>query len=115
MRGDENLKAAKTLRKSATMPETKLWVELRNRQLGGFKFRRQTPIGPYIADFVCFEKMLVVELDGWTHSTPEEIAYDQGRTNFFKRMGFRVIRFANVEAMQGMDEVLKLILDELKK
>jgi very-short-patch-repair endonuclease len=115
MRDDENLKAAKSLRKQSTTPETKLWVELRNRQLGGFKFRRQTPIGPYIADFVCMEKMLVVELDGWTHSTPDEIAYDTCRTAFLNAEGFRVKRFDNIEAMQGMDGLLQLILDELQK
>jgi very-short-patch-repair endonuclease len=115
MRDDENLKAAKTLRKQSTTPETKLWVELRNRQLGGFKFRRQTPIGPYIADFVCTEKMLVVELDGWTHSTSDEIAYDKRRTAFLNAQGYRVIRFDNIDAMQGMDGLLQLILDELQK
>jgi very-short-patch-repair endonuclease len=115
MRDGENLKAAKLLRKNATLPEQKLWAQLRNRQLEGFKFRRQVPIGPYIADFVCLEKMLVVELDGWTHSTPEELAYDQRRTIFLNAEGYRVARFDNIEAMQGMDGLLQLILDELRK
>ena len=115
MRNDENLKAAKALRKSETLPETKLWEQLRNRQLGNFKFRRQAPIGKYIVDFVCPEKMLVVELDGWTHSTREELAHDKRRTAFLNEAGYRVMRITNIETMQAMDEVLKLILDELQK
>lgn len=115
MRDGENLKAAKSLRKNSTLPEQKLWAQLRNRQLEGFKFRRQVPIGPFIADFVCPEKMLVVELDGWTHSTPEELAYDRRRTAFLNTEGYRVVRFHNIETVQGMDGLLRLILDELQK
>ena len=115
MRNDENLKAAKSLRKSTTIPEAKLWEQLRNRQLEGFKFRRQAPIEKYVVDFVCSEKMLVVELDGWTHSTPDEIAHDEHRTSFLNAEGFRVIRFTNIEIMQDIDGLLKLIVDELQK
>ncbi len=115
MRDNENLKAARALRKSTTTPEVRLWEQLRNRQLADFKFRRQAPIGNYIVDFVCPEKMLVVELDGWTHSTPKELAHDQRRTAFLNGEGYRVIRLNNTEAMQAIDEVLKLILDELQK
>ncbi len=115
MREHENLKAAKTLRKNATLPEAKLWAGLRNRQLGGFKFRRQSPIGPYIVDFVCVEKKLVVELDGWTHSTPDELAYDDRRTRFLKSEGFRVIRFGNNSVMESTDGVLQAILEEIEK
>jgi very-short-patch-repair endonuclease len=115
MRDGENLKAAKTLRKSSTLPEAKLWAGLRNRQLGGFKFRRQSPIGLYIADFVCLEKKLVVELDGWTHSTPQEITYDERRTRFLNTEGFRVIRFGNTDVMESADGVLQSILEELDK
>jgi very-short-patch-repair endonuclease len=115
VRDDENLKAAKTLRKSATLPEAKLWEQLRNRQLGGYKFRRQSPVGPYIADFVCLEKNLVVELDGWTHSAPQEIANDEKRTRFVNTEGFRVIRFANTDVMESTSGVLQSILVELMK
>ena len=115
MRSNENLKAAKALRKSATTPEARLWEQLRNRQLEGFKFRRQAPIGIYVVDFLCTEEMLVVELDGWTHSSPDEIANDIHRTAYLKAEGYRVMRMTNIEAMQDMDGVLKLILDELQK
>jgi very-short-patch-repair endonuclease len=115
VRDDENLKAAKMLRRASTLPEAKLWAGLRNRQLGGFKFRRQSPMGHYIADFVCLEKKMVIELDGWTHSAPQEIANDEKRTRFFNAEGFRVIRFANTAVMESTDGVLQSILVELIK
>ena len=115
MRDQANLKAAKLLRQNETLPEKKLWEALRNRNCGGFKFVRQAPIGPYIADFACRDKKLIVELDGWTHSTPEELAHDARRTAFLNAEGYRVVRFTNEAPMQGMDGLLTLILEELKK
>jgi very-short-patch-repair endonuclease len=115
MRDQANLKAAKHLRQNETLPEKKLWEALRNRNCGGFKFVRQTPIGSYIADFACRDKKLIVELDGWTHSTPEELGHDARRTAFLNAEGYRIVRFTNEAAMQGMDGLLTLILDELKK
>ena len=115
MRDKANLKAAKLLRQSETLPEKKLWEQLRNRNCGGFKFVRQAPIGPYIADFACREKMLVVELDGETHSTPEELAHDARRTKYLNELGYRIVRYGNESAMHGMDGLLVLILEELKK
>ncbi len=115
MREDENLKFAKELRKNTTLPEAKLWAGLRNRQVGGFKFRRQAPVGSYVADFVCPEKKLVVELDGWTHSTPGELAHDLRRTQFLNQQGFRVIRFGNTAVMENTDGVLQAILEDLNK
>jgi very-short-patch-repair endonuclease len=114
MRDQANLKAARSLRQTETLPEKKLWEALRNRNCGGFKFVRQAPIGPYIADFACRDRKLIVELDGWTHSTPEELKHDARRTAFLQEQGYRVIRFTNEAAMQGMDGLLTLILDELK-
>jgi very-short-patch-repair endonuclease len=115
MRDKANLIAAKLLRKNETVAEKKLWEQLRNRNCGGFKFVRQAPLGPYIADFVCREKMLVVELDGWTHSTPAELAYDARRTDYLNSLGFRVVRYGNESAVQGMDGLLVWILEELQK
>jgi very-short-patch-repair endonuclease len=115
MRENENLKAAKSLRKNSTLPEAKLWAGLRNRQLDDFKFRRQSPIGPYIVDFVCLEKNMVIELDGWTHSTPQELAYDTRRSAFLSKRGFKVIRFGNTDVMESTDGVLQSILEELNK
>ena len=81
---------------------------------GGFKFSRQVPIGPYIVDFACREQRLIVEVDGATHSTEEELAHDNRRTEFLKSEGNGVIRFQNDEVLNGMDEVLTLILQTLR-
>jgi very-short-patch-repair endonuclease len=115
MRNDENLDRAKDLRKNGTVAEKLLWQQLRNRNLEGFKFIRQAPIRPFIADFVCREKKLVIELDGWTHSTDEELGYDARRTAFLEAEGYRVIRYTNAHATEGMDGLLTLISEELKK
>ena len=82
MRENQKLDTARQLRKESTLPEARLWEQLRDRRLEDRKFRRQVPIGPYIADFACVEKKLIVEVDGWTHSTDVEIGTDQRRTAF---------------------------------
>jgi very-short-patch-repair endonuclease len=115
MREGQKLKQARDLRRNATLPEQKLWQYLGNRQLDGFKFVRQMPIGPYIADFVCREKKLVVELDGWTHSTPGEISSDERRTQLLASKGYRVYRVGNQDVMESTEGVLQSILAELKK
>ncbi len=115
MRAQRKLNQARELRKNSTPAEARLWEQLRNRRLDGFKFVRQATLGPYIADFLCREKNLVIELDGWTHSTPEEIEHDLKRTAYLKNEGYRVVRFDNVEALEGTDQLLVLLLDELKK
>ncbi len=92
-----------------------LWQRLKNRGLSGFKFVRQAPIGPYIADFLCREMKLVVEIDGATHSTDEEIAADRRRTSFFEEQGFRVMRFTNEAVYQSAAGVLEIILARLRK
>jgi very-short-patch-repair endonuclease len=74
---------ARGLRREATDAERRLWSLLRNRQLGGFKFRRQVPIGPYIADFICFDRRLIIEADGGQHA---DSAYDEARDAWLRRM-----------------------------
>ena len=86
---------AKSLRRNQTDVERKLWYLLRDRRFGGFKFRRQQPIGPYVVDFVCFDKRLIVELDGSQHGGDEAMIYDARRTAFLESQGFRVVRFWN--------------------
>ena len=83
---------AKQLRKNMSDTERRFWYRINNRQLG-VKFRRQYPIGPYFADFVCIEKRLVIELDGDQHAI--DIDYDNKRTDFIESMGYTVIRIAN--------------------
>jgi len=99
------------LRKNQTDAERKLWRCLRARELGGFKFRRQYPIAPYIVDFICVEKRLIVEIDGGQHVTMTEL--DNTRTEFLNARGYRVLRFWNNEVLQQLDAVLARILDSL--
>ena len=107
-------KRSRALRSTATAAEAALWKRLRARKLNGLKFVRQEPIGPYFADFACRECRLVVEIDGATHSTPEEVAGDARRTAFLAGEGWRVVRFGNVEVAGNMNGVLETILAVLE-
>ncbi len=100
---------ARRLRREATEVEQKLWSCRRNRQLGGNKFRFQATIGPYVVDFLCAEKRLVVELDRSQHN--EEI--DRRRTVFLERDGYAVQRFWNNEVVENLDGVLQAIAARL--
>ena len=103
----QNVPRARHLRMMQTEAEARLWSRLRNRMLGGFKFRRQVPIGPYIADFLCAERMLIVEADGGQHA---DNAADLCRTRFLEERGYRVIRFWNPDVLSNTDGVLEMIL-----
>jgi very-short-patch-repair endonuclease len=105
---------ARKLRREQTDVERKLWLALRDRQFDGFKFRRQQPIGPYIADFVCFERKLIVELDGDQHGSEQGIAYDGARTRFLEAEGFHVLRFPNFEVIREFNAVLEAIERSLR-
>jgi adenine-specific DNA-methyltransferase len=98
---------ATPLRRDMTDVERKLWYALRNRQLGGFKFRRQATIGTYIVDFLCADANLVVELDGGQH----DAAADAPRTAYIEARGYRVIRFWNIDVNESFDGVLQIIAD----
>jgi adenine-specific DNA-methyltransferase len=100
---------ARELRRNQTDVERKLWYIVRDRRLAKFKFRRQQPIGDYIVDFVCFQRKLVVELDGSQHAEPERVAYDERRTRFLETQGFRVMRFWNHEINEDADVVAETI------
>jgi very-short-patch-repair endonuclease len=95
------------------LAEGRLWQQLRSNQLGGHKFVRQHPVGPYVADFACRSMRLIVEVDGATHSTEDELVHDARRTAFLETQGYRVLRIDNDEVLHGMDEVLVLILEAL--
>ena len=103
---------AQELRNNATDAERRLWRHLSNRRLGGFKFSRQMPVGPFICDLMCRQAMLVVELDGSQHG--ERARQDEERTRFIESEGFRVIRFWNNEVMENLDGVLARILEVLE-
>ena len=98
---------AKHLRSSSTDAERMLWRHLRSRQLADFKFRRQQVIAPYIVDFVCMERRLVVEIDGGQHA--ERQKEDARRTAFLESAGFHVIRFWNNEVLANLDGVMSAI------
>ncbi len=109
----EQLKTnARHLRKNLTDAERRLWSELRLRQAGGFKFRRQFPIGRYIVDFACPERKLIVEVDGGQHS--EQINYDTDRTRWLESQGFRVLRFWNNEIQTNLEGVKETIYNALE-
>ena len=99
------LTKAKALRKNSTDLERILWQQLRNRQLNGYKFKRQVPIGNYVVDFLCSSTKLIVELDGGQHA--EQQSYDQKRTLYLESKGFKVIRFWNNEVLTNIDGVLE--------
>ena len=101
------------MRKNATKYESDIWKLLRSRKLQTFKFRRQHPIGPYIADFCCLEKRLVVELDGQHHLEQQEA--DQDRTNFLMEQGYTVVRFSNLQIACEPELVLSKIFEVLEK
>ena len=102
---------AKSLRREMTDVEKILWYHLRNRRLGGFKFRRQYPMGSYVVDFICVECKLIVELDGGQHA--EQTIYDSKRTAWIEKQGYKVIRFWNNEVTRQKDAVLERIAREL--
>ncbi len=106
---------ARSLRRAQTEAERQLWRRLRARGLNGFKFVRQEPIGPYFADFVCREEMLVVEVDGATHSSDDEVGHDGRRANLLLSRGYRVARVANDEVYRNMDGVLETILAAIER
>lgn len=98
---------ARTLRRKQTDAERKLWWELRARRLDGFKFKRQVPIGRYIADFLCFECKLIIELDGSQHL--EQIEYDEARTCWLEAQGYRVVRYWNIDVLLNIEPVMEAI------
>ena len=103
---------ARHLRKNQTDAERNLWQRIRRRQIGGYRFRRQHPIGNYIVDFFCFEKGLVIEIDGGQHL--EQADYDRERTNWLESQGYRVLRFWNNEVQDEVEAVVQEIWKELK-
>lgn len=111
MRNSKAQQNATILRREMTDAERKLWQGLRQRQVEGHKFRRQYPIGPYVADFVCLSAGLVVEVDGGQHA--ERVEEDAARTRVLERAGFKVLRYWNDDVLLKTDTVLQAIWAEL--
>ena len=100
---------ARSLRRNATGAERRLWDSLRREQVAGFRFRRQVILGGFIADFACFETRLVVEVDGATHATDEQIARDAARSAALTAQGYDVLRVTNDDVFHNLGGVLETI------
>ena len=106
-----HVERARGLRRNMTDAEQAVWYRLRNRALGGYRFRRQHDIGPYIADFVCFAQRLIIELDGGQHAGSSS---DERRDISLKAQGFRVLRIWNNDLFTNEEGVAELILSALR-
>jgi very-short-patch-repair endonuclease len=103
---------ARQLRREMTEAERLLWFLLRGRRLAGCKFRRQHPIGPYIADFVCLNHRLIVEADGGQHAEAR-LPADEYRTRWLMAQGYRVMRFWNGDILHRQNDVLEAIVQAI--
>jgi very-short-patch-repair endonuclease len=101
------------MRRDATSTETRLWRLLKNRQLGGWKFRRQHPVGPFVLDFYCHEAKLAIEVDGGGHKAQPQRARDAARTRALNAENIRILRFWDSEVTSDMEGVAARIWDAL--
>ena len=101
---------ARLLRSKSSSAEQRLWSRLRNRNFAGQKFTRQVPIGPYFVDFLCRDRMVIVEVDGGTHGTDAEISRDERRSMELRRLGYRIFRAHNIDVYENIDGVLDALL-----
>jgi very-short-patch-repair endonuclease len=106
-----SLVIARKLRTNPTDAEVRMWSRLRRKQLNGFRFRRQQPMGPYVVDFFCAEAKLIVEVDGGQHA---ESTADAARTDWLEARGYLVIRFWNNDVLANTEGVLLRILEALR-
>ena len=97
---------AKSMRHNPTSAEQRLWGYLRGRRLGGYKFVRQMPISNFIADFVCREFSLIIEVDGATHGDASDVAYDQRRSMILHKLGYSIFRVDNQDVYDHLTDVL---------
>jgi very-short-patch-repair endonuclease len=104
----KTLSRARTLRRKLTNAELLIWWQLR-KDIRGVRFRRQHPVGPYIADFACVPARLIVEIDGGTHSTDAEFIYDGRRDKFLRAQGWHVLRLRNEDVYESLDDAVERI------
>jgi len=109
----KTLEYAQNLRKNLTNAEAYLWTFLKNKQINGYKFRKQAPIGNYIVDFICFEQKLIIELDGGHHTEENSVKHDEIRNNFLSNAGYKTLRIFNSEIFNNIDGVLHYIAQNL--
>ncbi len=113
VKSDRTLTRARKLRAEMSDEERILWMLLRDRRFAEFKFRRQVPLGDYVADFVCFGAKLVLELDGSQHAAPEQAKFDAIRTQHLEAAGFRVTRIWCSDLFKDREAVMRTIWDAL--
>jgi len=115
MRGQQPWRTnrARVLRAHQTSAEGRLWQKLRARRLGGHKFVRQVPVGPYFADFLCRQARLIIELDGATHASEAERAADTRREMALAELGYAIMRVSNTDVFDNLDGVCDTILAQL--
>ncbi len=110
---DKKLKSfSRVLRKEMTDAERLIWKKIRGRQLNNLQFYRQKPIGQYITDFCCPRARLILEIDGGQHYERKGETDDKIRDDYFKSIGFKVLRFTNLEVLKNIEGVIDKILEE---
>ena len=107
------LNNAKNLRSDMTIFERKLWTRLRAKKFMNIKFKRQVPIGVYIADFVCKDKKLIIELDGSGHLETAQQEHDINRDSYLKSQGYEILRFYNNDIENNLEGVLEVIRQKI--
>ena len=111
---NENLKQrARQLRNNMTDAERYLWAKIRMKQLKGYQFYQQRPIGDYIVDFFCPRAKLVIEVDGRQHAYNETAQYDRIRDEYMRSLGLKVLRFINTEVLTNIEGVVERIEKEI--
>ena len=110
---DSALNNAKNLRSDMTIFERKLWTRLRAKRFMNTKFKRQVPIGLYIADFVCKDKKIIIELDGSGHLEASQHEHDVNRDSYLKSQGYEILRFYNNDIENNLEEVLEIIRQKI--
>lgn len=109
MKNKRLIPLAKNLRKKATDAERLLWRYLRAKQMEGIKFRRQEPVGNYIVDFICFDRRIIIEIDGGQHARDENVNKDKERDEWLRNQGFKVLRFWNNDVLNNINGVWEVI------
>ncbi len=113
---NKNLKQlSRQLRQSMTDAERHLWTKIRMKQLKGYQFYRQKPIGDYIVDFFCPRAKLVIEVDGSQHSSDEMTEYDRIRDEHMRGLGLRVLRFTNIEVLANIEGIIESIIENMQE
>ena len=107
------IERCKNLRKNSTPQEIIFWSRVRAKRFKGLKFKRQYSVGNYIVDFICLEKKLIIELDGWQHKEENQERYDKERSEFLEKLGFKILRFWNNEINDNLNGVFIKIEDLL--